>query len=84
MITVWGRTIRSENLRLTYSLWDKEELYSYVEWEESIIVAIYNMSDKRDCSNYRGIPVWSATYKMLSNILISRLNPYAGEIIGCQ
>jgi hypothetical protein len=39
-----------------------------VEWKESIIVAIYNKSDKRDCSNYRGIPVSSATYKMLSNI----------------
>jgi len=56
----------------------------YVEWKESIIVAIYNKSDKRDCSNYRGIPVSSATYKMLSNILISRLTPYAQENIGYQ
>jgi hypothetical protein len=35
-----------------------------------------------DCSNYRGIPLVSTSYKILSNILLSRLIPYADEIIG--
>jgi len=43
---------------------------------------IYKKSDKTDCINYRGISVLPATYKILSNILLSRLTPYAEEIIG--
>ena len=38
--------------------------------------------DKTDCTNYRCIPLLSTTYKILSNVLLSRLTPYAEEIIG--
>jgi hypothetical protein len=38
--------------------------------------------DETDYSNYRGISLLSITYKMLSNILLSRLTPHAEEIIG--
>ena len=38
--------------------------------------------DKTDFSNYRGISLLSATHKILSNILLSRLTAYAEEIIG--
>jgi len=51
-------------------------------WKESITVPIYKKGDKTDCSNYIGISNLSATYKILSNILLSRLSPYAEEIIG--
>jgi hypothetical protein len=43
---------------------------------------VYKKGDKTDCSNYRGISLFSTTYKILSNILLSRLTPYAEEIIG--
>ena len=33
-------------------------------------------------SNYKGISLLPTTYKMLSNILLSRLTPYAEKIIG--
>jgi hypothetical protein len=49
---------------------------------ESIIVPIYKKGDKTDCSNYRGITLLSASFKILSNILLSRLTPYVDEIIG--
>jgi len=52
------------------------------EWKESIVVPIYKKGDKRECSNYRGISLLPATYKILSNILLSRLTRYAEEIIG--
>ena len=38
--------------------------------------------DKTDCNNYRGISLLPNTFKILSNILLSRLMPYAKEIIG--
>ena len=52
------------------------------EWKESIIVPIYKKGNKTDCSNYTGISHLSTMYKILSNILLSRLAPYAEEIIG--
>jgi hypothetical protein len=33
-------------------------------------------------NNYRGISLLSTAYKILSNILLARLNPYINEIIG--
>ena len=52
------------------------------EWKESIIVPIYKKGDKKDCSNYRGLSILSTTYKVLSNILLSKLTPYTEENIG--
>jgi hypothetical protein len=46
---------------------------------------LYNFTkngDKTDCNNYRGISLLSTSYKILSNILLSRLGPYIDEIIG--
>jgi len=59
---------------------NKEELSE--EWNESIIVPIYKKGDKTDCNNYRGISLLPTTYKILSNIVLSRLIPYAEEVIG--
>jgi len=36
----------------------------------------------KHCTNYRGISLSPTTYKILSIILLSRLTPYAEEIIG--
>jgi hypothetical protein len=52
------------------------------EWEELIVVPLYKKGNKTDCSNYRGTLLMPTTYKILSNILLSRLTPYAEEIIG--
>jgi hypothetical protein len=52
------------------------------QWKESIIVPIYKKGDKTDCINYRGILLLWTSYKILSNILLSRLSPYVHEIIG--
>jgi hypothetical protein len=52
------------------------------KWKESIIVPIYKKGDRTDCSNYQGTSLLSTSYKILSNILLSRLTPYVDEIIG--
>ena len=64
-----GKTIRYETHKLINSFWKKEELPE--EWKKSIIVPIYKKTDKTYCSNYRGISLFSTTYKMLSNIPLS-------------
>ena len=82
LIKAGGRTIRQEIHKLTASIWSKEELPE--EWKESIIVPIHKKGDKTDCSNYRGISLLPTTYKILSSILLSKLTPYAEDIIGDQ
>jgi hypothetical protein len=80
LIKAGGRIIMSEIHKLIISIWNKEELPE--EWKELVVVPIYKKGDKTDCSNYRGISRLSTTYKILSNVLLSRLTPYAEEIIG--
>ena len=50
-----------------------------MKWKESIIVPIHNKGDRMDCNNYRGISLLSTSYKIISNILLSRMSPYANE-----
>jgi len=80
LIKAGGKTICLEIQKLITSIWKKEELPE--EWKESIIVPIHKKGDKTDCNIYRGISLLPTTYKILSNILLSRLIPYAKEIIG--
>jgi hypothetical protein len=74
-----GRTLHSEIHKLTKLIWNKEELSH--QWKEPIIVPIHKKGDRTKCSNYRGISLLPTSYKILSNILLSRLIPYADEFI---
>jgi hypothetical protein len=60
-------------------IWKKEELPH--QWKESIVVPIHKKGDETECSNYRGMSLLATSYKILSNIRVSRLIPYADEII---
>jgi hypothetical protein len=80
LIKAEGETLYSEIHRLICCIWNKEELPQ--QWKECIIVPIYKKGDKTDCNNYRGIFLLSTAYKILCNILLSRLTPYVNEIIG--
>ena len=68
--------------KLIIAIWNKEELPE--EWNESVRVPIHKKGDKTECNNCGGISLLPATYKILSNILLSRLIPYAEEITGDQ
>jgi hypothetical protein len=74
LVQTEGNTLHSEIHKLTNSIWSKEELPQ--QWEESIIVPVYQMGDKTDCSYYRHLSLLPTTFKILSNILVSKLTPY--------
>jgi hypothetical protein len=80
LIQAGGETLHSEIHKLTKLIWNKEELPH--QWKESVMVPIHRNGNKTDCSNYQGISLLSTSYKILSNILLARLTPYADEIIG--
>ena len=65
--------LRSINLLLLFA--NNEDLPE--EWKKSISLPIYKKGDKTDFSNFRAISLLSNTYKMLSNVLLSKLSPYA-------
>jgi hypothetical protein len=71
-----GNKMCSEIHKLINSIWNKEELPE--QWKEPIIVPIYK-GDKTDCSIATSL--LTTAYKVLSNILLSRLTPHA-EVIG--
>ena len=80
LIKTGGSTIRREIYKLNISIWNKERMPE--EWKESIIVPVYKKGNKPDCNYYRGMSLLQTTYKILSNILHSKLSPYTEEIIG--
>ena len=47
-----------------------------------IFTKIHKKGDRMECNNYRGISLLSTSYKILSNILLSRTTPYADKIMG--
>jgi hypothetical protein len=80
LIQARGETLLFEIRKLIQLIWSKEELLQ--QRKVSIVVPVHKKGDKSDCSKYRGISLLSTSYIMLSKILISRLTPYAEEIIG--
>jgi hypothetical protein len=80
LIQAGGKIFLSAIHKLINSVWNEEELAD--QWKESIIVPIHKKSDKTDCSNHCGISPLLTSYKILSNILLSRLSLYTDEITG--
>jgi hypothetical protein len=80
LIQVLAETLHSEIHRLIKLIWNKEDLLH--QWKASIVVPFRKKGDKTECSNYQGIPLLPTLYKILSNILLCRLIPYANGIIG--
>jgi hypothetical protein len=80
LIQVGGEKLLSAIHKLINSICNKKELPD--QWKGSIIVPIHKKDDKTDYSNYRRISLLSTSYKILSNILLSRLSPYIDEIFG--
>jgi hypothetical protein len=75
-----GAALISKIHKLICAIWNREVLPE--EWKEAIIVPIFKKGDKTDCNNYRGISLLPTCYKVLSNVLVARMTPYAEEIIG--
>jgi hypothetical protein len=80
LIKSGGETLYSEIYRLICSIRNREELSQ--QWKESIIIPIHKKGDKSDCNNYLGISLLSTAYKILSNILLTRLTLYVNGVTG--
>jgi hypothetical protein len=79
LIQAGGDILCSKIHELVTSLWTKEKLPD--QWKEFINVPVHKKGDKTDCSSYRGISLLSTSYKILTNILLSRLSLCIDKII---
>jgi hypothetical protein len=75
LIQAGGETLLSTIHKLINYIWNKEELPD--QWKESTIIG-----DETGCNNYGGTLLLSTSYKMLYNILLTKLSLYIDEIIG--
>jgi hypothetical protein len=75
-----GENLCSEIHKFICSTWNKEELPQ--QWKESIVIPIHKYGDTTDSNIYPEISLLLTAYKILSNILLSRLIPYVNEVLG--
>lgn len=66
--------------KLLSEIWTQKILPE--EWKIGIICTIHKKGDVLECSNYRGITLLNAAYKVFSIILGKRIRPYAEREVG--
>jgi len=66
--------------QLITKIWTTETIPEYWNW--SINCSIHKKGHMTICSNYRGISLLCAAYKIFSNILFHRLIPHVETTIG--
>ncbi|GFW37932.1 uncharacterized protein TNCV_4631331 [Trichonephila clavipes] len=66
--------------KIMVKIWETEKIP--IEWEEGSVCPIFKKGYQLECRNYRGITLLNTAYKIFSNLLFARLQPYTGKVIG--
>lgn len=61
------------------NIWRQEE--TPTKWYVSVLYPIHKKGDSFICQNYRGISLLNTSYKIVSNIILNRIQPYSKEIV---
>ena len=72
LIKYGGYRLLNRIYELVRQIWEEERIPA--EWKETIIVPVHKRGDRDKCENYRGIALGNAAYKILSNIILKKLN----------
>jgi len=65
--------------QLILKVWSEEDVPQ--DWRDASIVPIFKKGSRMDCGNYRGISLLSIAGKILSRILLNRLNTYIAPAV---
>jgi hypothetical protein len=79
LIQAGNETLLSVIHKLINSVWNKEKCLIS---GRSLLLYQFTKRVTKMTNNYCGISLLSTSYKILSNILLSRLSPYIDEIVG--
>jgi hypothetical protein len=74
-----GDVIIDKLWELVRIIWEKEMMPN--DWQEAIVVPIHKKGEKEECGNFRGISLLSIPYKVVSKIVLNRIEKYTSEII---
>ncbi|GFW89824.1 reverse transcriptase domain-containing protein [Trichonephila clavipes] len=66
--------------KIMVNIWETEKIP--IEWEEGSVCPIFKKGDQLECRNCRGITLLNMAYKIFSNLLFARLQPYTDKVIG--
>ena len=74
-----GPDLASKLHHLILSVWSEECVQQ--DWKDASIVPIFKKGSRKDCGNYRGISLLSIAGKILSRVLLNRINKHIAPIV---
>jgi len=80
LIKYGGNKLLNRMYELVRQFWEEERIPE--EWKETIIVPVLKREDRDWCTNYRGIALGNAAYKILSNIILGKINHILKKLWG--
>ncbi|KAE9542653.1 hypothetical protein AGLY_002564 [Aphis glycines] len=80
LLKLGGQNLTKNLHDLIQQIWIKEKIPK--EWNESLICPIFKKGNRNKVENYRGITLLNSGYKILSLIILKRLQVYTDEIVG--
>lgn len=75
-----GPEIERSMYNVIMDIWKNKKIP--VDWREAIIIPLHKKGDKKVLDNYRGISLLNIGYKILSRILLTRVEEQLGPTIG--
>lgn len=73
-----GLLVQAQLHRLILLIWESQT--TPADFKDALIVPIFKKGDRSLCGNYKGISLLSIAAKVLSSILLTRLNTLVEEI----
>jgi len=80
LLKLAGKDLAIEIYLLVVDVWNKECMPK--DWNLGIICPIFKKGDMKKVTNYRGISLLGITFKVLSIVILKRLEIYAVNIVG--
>ncbi|XP_025196768.1 uncharacterized protein LOC112595684 [Melanaphis sacchari] len=75
-----GTMLVSKITEIIKTIWKTETIPE--EWKAAIICPIFIKGNPTKTENYRGISLLDSCYKILTTLILERLNPYIEKIVG--
>ena len=63
--------------KLIQEIWDAQKIPQ--DWKDTSIVPLFKKGDRKDCGNYGGISLLATVGKILSHVLLNRLNEHISQ-----
>lgn len=77
---MWREALVTARLEIIKEIWKHERLPEC--WSLGIVCPIRKTGDKTQCDNFKRVPLLNSAYKVLTNIVNTRIKIYTGNWSG--